>query len=55
MALIGGDDDQKTKEIVVDFSPTRSHAHTPIYSNGAVVERVSSFRFLGVHISNDLT
>uniref|UniRef100_A0A9J8C8P2 Reverse transcriptase domain-containing protein n=2 Tax=Cyprinus carpio carpio TaxID=630221 RepID=A0A9J8C8P2_CYPCA len=31
---------QKTKEIIVDFRRTRSHAHTPIYINGAVVERV---------------
>lgn len=46
---------QKTKEIIVDFRRSRSHAHTPIYINGAVVERVSSFKFLGVHISDDLT
>ncbi|XP_056611074.1 transmembrane protein 237A [Triplophysa dalaica] len=46
---------QKTKEIIVDFRRTRSHAHTPIYINGAVVERVSGFKFLGIHISDDLT
>ncbi|KAI3369656.1 hypothetical protein L3Q82_025368, partial [Scortum barcoo] len=29
--------------------------HTPLSINGTTVERVSSFRFLGVHISEDLT
>uniref|UniRef100_A0AAX7TT88 Alkylated DNA repair protein AlkB homologue 8 N-terminal domain-containing protein n=1 Tax=Astatotilapia calliptera TaxID=8154 RepID=A0AAX7TT88_ASTCA len=29
--------------------------HTPITINGAAVERVSSFRFLGVHLAEDLT
>ncbi|XP_059828790.1 uncharacterized protein LOC132395778 [Hypanus sabinus] len=46
---------QKTKEIIVDFRHVRSHTHIPIYINRDVVERVSSFRFLGVHISKDLT
>ncbi len=44
---------QKTKEIVVDFRRTRSHAHTSIYINGSVVERVS--KFLSINISDDLT
>ncbi|XP_072132684.1 uncharacterized protein [Mobula birostris] len=46
---------QKTKEIIVDFRHARSHTHVPIHINGAVVEHVSSFKFLGVHISEDLT
>ncbi|XP_072105251.1 uncharacterized protein [Mobula birostris] len=46
---------QKIKEIIVDFRHARSHTHVPIYINGTVVERVSSFKFLGVHISEDLT
>ncbi len=29
--------------------------HDPIHINGMVVERVSSFKFLGTHISEDLT
>jgi hypothetical protein len=44
----------KTKEIVVDFR--RGHTqHLPLTINGAVVERVRSTKFLGVHISEDLS
>ena len=44
----------KTKEIVVDFrrAPTQ---HLPLTINGAAVERVSSTKFLGVHLSEDLS
>ena len=43
----------KTKEIVADFR--RGHTqHPPLTINGAAVERVSSTKFLGVHISEDL-
>uniref|UniRef100_A0A9J7ZN72 Alkylated DNA repair protein AlkB homologue 8 N-terminal domain-containing protein n=1 Tax=Cyprinus carpio carpio TaxID=630221 RepID=A0A9J7ZN72_CYPCA len=48
-------DTQKTKEIILDFRRTRNHPHTPIYINEAVVEGVSSFKFLGIHISDDRT
>ncbi|XP_020780116.1 olfactory receptor 1-like [Boleophthalmus pectinirostris] len=42
----------KIKEIVVDFQ--RGHTqHQTLTINGAVVERVSSTTFLGVHISED--
>uniref|UniRef100_A0A9J7YNX0 Reverse transcriptase domain-containing protein n=1 Tax=Cyprinus carpio carpio TaxID=630221 RepID=A0A9J7YNX0_CYPCA len=45
---------EKTKEIVVDFR--RAHAqHVPLTINGATVERVSSTKFLGVHITEDLS
>ncbi|CAI5669565.1 unnamed protein product [Oreochromis niloticus] len=44
----------KTKELIVDFRRCRG-VHTPITINGAAVERVSSFRFLGVHLAEDLT
>ncbi|KAF7645680.1 hypothetical protein LDENG_00199970, partial [Lucifuga dentata] len=44
----------KTKEVIVDFRRTRVD-HAPLYINGDVVETVSSFRFLGVHISGELT
>ncbi|XP_059836580.1 uncharacterized protein LOC132399811 isoform X2 [Hypanus sabinus] len=40
----------KTKELIVDFRHARSHNHVSIYINGAVVERVSSFNFLGVPV-----
>ena len=43
----------KTKELIVDFRrPEREHA--PITINGAVVEQVSEFKFLGINISRDL-
>ena len=45
---------EKTKEIVVDFR--RAHTqHPSLTINGAAVERVSSTKFLGVHITEDLS
>ncbi|KAM9783542.1 mitochondrial import inner membrane translocase subunit tim16 isoform 1-T1 [Syngnathus typhle] len=44
----------KTKEIVVDFRKGHTQ-HLPLTIDGAVMERVSSARFLGVHISEDLS
>ncbi|XP_068173655.1 vomeronasal type-2 receptor 1-like [Antennarius striatus] len=44
---------EKSKEIVVDFRRTCTQ-HTPLNIDGAAVERVSSTKFLGVHISEDL-
>ena len=44
----------KTKEMIVDYRK-RSTEHVPILIDGAVVEQVESFTFLGVHISNKLT
>ncbi|XP_060760791.1 uncharacterized protein LOC132870878 [Neoarius graeffei] len=45
---------EKTKEIVVDFR--REHTqHAPLSIDSAAVERVSSNKFLGVHISEDLS
>ncbi|KAK3563855.1 hypothetical protein QTP86_002722 [Hemibagrus guttatus] len=45
----------KTKELIVDFWKSNSSRHSPIYINGSEVEHVSSFKFLGVHISEDLS
>ncbi|KAK3539364.1 hypothetical protein QTP70_003850 [Hemibagrus guttatus] len=45
----------KTKELIVDFRKSSSSRHSPIYINGSEVEHVSSFKFLGVHISEDLS
>ncbi len=45
---------EKTKELVVDFR-RQSREHTPITIDKTPVERVSSFKFLGVHITEDLT
>ncbi len=44
----------KTKELVVDFR-RQSRERTPITIDKTPVERVSSFKFLGVHITEDLT
>ena len=43
----------KTKEMIVDYRK-RSTEHTPILIDGAVVEQVESFNFLGIHINNKL-
>jgi hypothetical protein len=43
----------KTKEMIVDYRKMRTE-HTPILIDGAVVEQVESFKFLGVHINNKL-
>ncbi len=45
---------EKTKEIVVDFMRVHTQ-HAPLTINGATVERVSSTKFLGVHITEDLS
>ena len=44
----------KTKELIVDYMRNRGE-HAPILINRAVVERVKNFKFLGVHITKDLT
>ncbi len=44
----------KTKELVVDYR-RQSREHTPITIDKTPVERVNSFKFLGVHITEDLT
>jgi hypothetical protein len=43
----------KTKEIIMDFRKQQSE-HPPIHINGTVVEKVESFKFLGVHITDKL-
>ena len=44
----------KTKEMIVDYRKRRAE-HAPILIDGAVVEQVESFKFLGVHIPNKLS
>jgi hypothetical protein len=44
----------KTKELVVDYRKQRAE-HAPIHIDGAVVEQVESFKFLGVLITKDLS
>ncbi len=45
----------KTKELIVDFRKKHLLPYTPIVISGTPVERVSSFKYLGVNISEDLT
>ncbi|KAI4876266.1 hypothetical protein NFI96_007911 [Prochilodus magdalenae] len=45
----------RTKEMIVDYRKLQRGGHSPLYINGAEVERVSSVRFLGVHLTDDLS
>ncbi len=45
----------KIKELIVDFRKRHLLAYTPLMISGTPVERVSSFKHLGVNISEDLT
>ncbi len=45
----------KTKELIVDFRKRHLLPYTPLMISGTPVERVSSFMYLGVNISEDLT
>ncbi|KAK2884332.1 hypothetical protein Q8A73_020806, partial [Channa argus] len=44
----------KTKEMILDMRKER-RTHQPLFIRELEVERVSSFKYLGVHISEDLT
>ena len=46
--------DSKTKELIADYRKRRAE-QAPININGAVAKYVESFKFLGVHITNDLS
>ncbi len=45
----------KTKELIVDFRKRQQRPYTSLMISGTPVERVSSFKYLGVNISEDLT
>ncbi len=45
----------KTKELIVDFRKRQQRPYTPLMISGTPVERVSSFKYLGVNISEDPT
>ncbi len=47
--------DHATKELIVDFRKRQQRPYTPLMISGTPVERVSSFKYLGVNISEDLT
>ena len=44
----------KIKEMIVDYRERRTE-HAIILIEGALLERVESFKFLGVHITDDLS
>ncbi|KAK0136437.1 putative nuclease HARBI1 [Merluccius polli] len=44
----------KTKEIIIDFRKKKTDL-TPLYINGACVEKVRTFKYLGTVISEDLS
>ncbi len=45
----------KTKELIVDFRKRQQRPYTALMISETPVERVSSFKYLGVNISEDLT
>ncbi len=44
-----------TKELIVDLRKRHQRPYTPLMISVTPVERVSSFKYLGVNISEDLT
>ena len=44
----------KTNELIVNYREWRAE-HTPIHVDGAAVEQVERFKFLGVHITKELS
>ncbi len=45
----------KTNELIVDFRKRQQRPYTPLMVSGTPVERVSSCKYLGVNILEDLT
>ncbi|KAK1788590.1 hypothetical protein P4O66_002662 [Electrophorus voltai] len=45
----------KTKELIVDCSKKQKRHYQSVRISGTTVKRVDSFRYLGVHISQDLS
>ena len=43
----------KTKELIMDFRK-QQREHPPFHINGTAVEKVESFKFLGVHVTDKL-
>ena len=43
----------KTKEMIVDYKK-QQREHPPIHIDGTALEKVESFKFLGVHITDKL-
>ena len=47
--------EKKCKDMVINFLKYQPTVITPIQLNGIVIDRVSSYKLLGVIISNDLS
>ena len=47
--------ERKCKDMVINFLKYQPTVITPIQLNGIVIDRVSSYKLLGVIISNDLS
>ncbi|KAI3371768.1 hypothetical protein L3Q82_024324 [Scortum barcoo] len=45
----------KIKEVIVDYRRSRRTEHAPLLIHGEAVERVNNIKFLGIHITSDLT
>ncbi|MEL7309606.1 MAG: DUF1891 domain-containing protein, partial [Pseudomonadota bacterium] len=45
----------KMKEVIVDYRRSRKTEHAPLCIHEEAVERVDSIKFLGIHISSDLS
>ncbi|KAK1792591.1 hypothetical protein P4O66_012526 [Electrophorus voltai] len=45
----------KTKELIVDCSKKQEQHYQPVRISGTILERVNSFKYLCVHISQDLS
>ena len=46
---------KKTKEIIIDFRKCKNKSHNSLVIHGEEVEQVPSFRYLGLHLAEDLT
>eukprot|EP00064_Thunnus_orientalis_P012630 superscaffoldBa00001960_g12665 len=45
----------KTEEMIIDFRKGNPNHHPPLTISGSVVERVNSTKFLGLHLTDDMT
>ncbi|KAI3374452.1 hypothetical protein L3Q82_006272 [Scortum barcoo] len=45
----------KTKEVIQDYRRSRRTEHAPLLIHGEAVEHVNNIKFLGIHITSDLT
>lgn len=48
-------DTRKTKDVIVDYRMSRKTEHAPRLIQGEAVEHVQNIKFLGIHITSELT